>query len=265
MEIPTTALTTHQLFISRNLPRFAADQRFVGVAAAGSWAENSMDEFSDLDLIIAVEPESFEQVMSERHSIAGSLGELLAAFTGEHVGEPRLLICLYDSPLLHIDLKFLSITDVETRVDEPVVLWERDHRLSQAYGSSTGAYPLPNEQWIEDRFWIWIHYGTGKIARGELFEALDFISYLRSTVLSPLGLLKAGCKPSGVRRIEQLAPDLAKVLESTVAVLERESCYLALERCIEIYQSLRSAAVTQRKAAEEAAVEYFKTMRARQV
>lgn len=265
MEVPTTALTTHQLFISRNLPRFAADRRFVGVAAAGSWAENSMDEFSDLDLIVAVEPESFEQVMSERQSIAASLGELLAAFTGEHVGEPRVLICLYDSPLLHVDLKFLSITDVETRVDEPVVLWERDRRLSQAYASSTGVYPLPNEQWIEDRFWIWIHYGTGKVARGELFEALDFISYLRSTVLGPLGLLKAGCKPSGVRRIEQLTPDLAKVLERTVALHERESCYLALERCIEIYRSLRSATVTQHKAAEEAAVEYFKTMRARQV
>lgn len=135
MEVPTTALTTHQLFISRNLPRFAADRRFVGVAAAGSWAENSMDEFSDLDLIVAVEPESFEQVMSERQSIAASLGELLAAFTGEHVGEPRVLICLYDSPLLHVDLKFLSITDVEKRVDQPVVLWERDRRLSQTYAS----------------------------------------------------------------------------------------------------------------------------------
>jgi hypothetical protein len=265
MEVPTTALTTHQLFISKALPHFAADQRFVGVAAAGSWAENSMDEFSDLDLIIAVEHESFEQVMSERQSIAASLGELLASFTGEHVGEPRVLICLYDSPLLHVDLKFLSINDVQTRVDEPVILWERDNRLSQAYASSTGAYPLPNEQWIEDRFWIWIHYGTGKVARGELFEALDFISYLRSTVLGSLGLLQAGCKPSGVRRIEQLAPILSKALESTVALHERESCYLALEHCIEIYRSLRSAAVIHREAAEEAAVEYFKTMRARQV
>ncbi|MBD1848125.1 oxalate:formate antiporter [Cyanobacteria bacterium FACHB-63] len=264
MEVPTTALISHQLFISRALPRLAADLRVVGVAAAGSWAENSMDEFSDLDLIIAVEHESFAQVMSERQSIAASLGELLAAFTGEHVGEPRVLICLYDSPLLHVDLKFLSINDVQTRVDEPVVLWERDNRLSKSYASSTGRYPLLDEQWIEDRFWIWIHYGTGKIARGELFEALDFISYLRSTVLGPLGLLRAGCKPIGVRRIEQLAPTLAKALESTVALHNRKSCYVALERCIEIYRSLRSAAVIHREAAEEAAIEYLKTMLAHQ-
>lgn len=265
MNVPTTALTTHQLFISRALPHLAADPRLVGVAATGSWAENSMDEFSDLDLIIAVEHESVAQVMSERQRIAASLGELLASFTGEHVGEPRVLICLYGSPLLHVDLKFLSIHDAQTRVDEPVVLWERDDRLSQAYAASTGVYPLPDEQWIEDRFWIWVHYGTGKIARGELFEALDFISYLRSTVLGPLGLLRAGCKPTGVRKIEQLTPTLAEALESTIALHDRESCYLALERCIEIYRSLRSAAITHHAAAEEAAVKYLKTMRAHRV
>jgi hypothetical protein len=144
MKFPTTALAIHQSFINSALPHLMADQRLVGFAAAGSWAENSMDEFSDLDLIIAVEPESLEQVMGGRHSIAASLGELLAAFTGEHVGEPRLLICLYNSPLLHVDLKFVSIADVGTRVDEPVVLWERDRRLSQALAASTGVYPSPH-------------------------------------------------------------------------------------------------------------------------
>ena len=235
MKVPTTALATHQSFISNALPSLVADRRIVGVAAAGSWAEDSMDEFSDLDLIVAVEPEHLAQVMSERQSIAASMGELLASFTGEHVGEPRLLICLYDSPLLHVDLKFISIADIEKRVDEPVVLWERDNRLSQSFASSIGVYPLPDEQWIEDRFWIWIHYGTSKIARGELFEALDFISYLRGTVLGPLGLLRTGCKPSGVRRIEQLAPALAEDLKGTVALYDPESCYSALEGCTEIY------------------------------
>lgn len=265
MKVPNTALATHQSFISSALPRLMADQRLVGVAAAGSWAEDSMDEFSDLDLIIAVESKHLAQVMSERQSIAASLGKLLASFTGEHVGEPRLLICLYDSPLLHVDLKFMSIADIEKRVDEPVVLWERDNRLSQSFASNIGVYPLPDEQWIEDRFWIWIHYGTGKIARGELFEALDFIAYLRGAVLGPLGLLRTGCKPSGVRRIEQLAPALAEDLRGTVALYEPESCYSALERCTEIYRSLRSATVTRSECAEEAAVEYLKVMRMRQV
>ena len=265
MKVPTTAPVAHQTFIRTALPHLMADQRLVGVAAAGSWAEDAMDEFSDLDLIIAVEPEYLAQVMSERQSIAASLGELLASFTGEHVGEPRLLICLYNSPLLHVDLKFISISDIEQRVDEPVVLWERTNQMSQAFASSIGVYPPPDEQWIEDRFWIWIHYGTGKVARGELFEALDFITYLRGSVLGPLGLLRAGCKPSGVRKIEQFAPALAEDLRGTIALYEPESCYSALERCIELYRSLRSATVSRSECAEAAAVAYLNVMRVHQV
>jgi predicted nucleotidyltransferase len=74
MKIPSTALATHQLFISNALPHLVAAPRLIGVTITGSWAENSMDEFSDLDLVIAVEPEHLEQVMSERQSIAASLG-----------------------------------------------------------------------------------------------------------------------------------------------------------------------------------------------
>ena len=104
-----------------------------------------------------------------------------------------------------------------------MILWERDNRLSQSLASTIGVYPLPDEQWIEDRFWIWIHYGASKIARGEMFEALDFIACLRSAVLGPLGLLRTRCKPSGVGRIEQLAPALAQDLKSTVALYDLQS------------------------------------------
>ena len=47
--------------------------------------------------------------MAQRKVLAGTLGHLLHAFTGEHVGEPRLLICLYGPELLHVDLKFMDL------------------------------------------------------------------------------------------------------------------------------------------------------------
>jgi hypothetical protein len=53
------------------------------------------------------------------------MGNLLAAFTGEHVGEPRLLICLFADPLMHVDLKFISLGQLSSRVEDPVILWER--------------------------------------------------------------------------------------------------------------------------------------------
>jgi len=220
-----------------------------------------MDEFSDLDLVIAVEPAAQAAVRDEREKIARSLGPLLAAFTGEHVGEPRLLICLYGPPLLHVDLKFVSLPDVAERVEDPAVLWERDGRLTAALSVRPPRWPQPDLQWIEDRFWVWVHYGATKIGRGELFEACDFLAFLRAQVLGPLALARHGAHASGVRRLELLAPKPAAEMRATIAAYDRRSCALALGRVAEMYRRLRRTAAAQslvpRAEAEKAAMAYL--------
>ncbi len=250
----------HLAFVRNALPHLVADGRVVGVAASGSWADGSMDEFSDLDLLVAIEPAEFDAVMAERQALAASLGTLLGAFTGEHVGEPRLLVCLYGAPLLHVDLKFVAVDAIGPRVDDPVVLWEREGRLTQALASGSARYPEPDAQWLEDRFWIWIHYGAGKVARGELFEALDCLAFLRGRVLGPLGLARAGHKPAGVRRVEQRAPELVPALAATAAVHDERSCLAALAASVALYQQLRSPQVLHRSEAEAAALSYLDTL-----
>ncbi|HEY6079069.1 MAG TPA: nucleotidyltransferase domain-containing protein [Polyangiaceae bacterium] len=254
-EVPSSLPQPHRSFLLGVVERLQRDARLVGVAAGGSYLTNSMDEHSDLDLVIAVEPADYEAVLRARTTIAGSLGQLLAAFTGEHVGEPRLLVCLYGEPLLHVDLKFVSLEDIADRVEDPAILWQRSGRISDAL-EGTAYYPTPDAAWIEARFWTWVHYGATKIARGELFEALSLLGYLRSEVLGPLGLLRAGARPSGVRRVERLAPDLAAKLALTVASHDARSCAQALRATVDLYRSLRQAPPAQ-PSAEIAAVRFL--------
>jgi hypothetical protein len=259
-ELPHSMPDRHRSFLLSTIDRLQHDSRIVGIAAGGSFLSDSMDEFSDLDLVIGVEPNHYESVMADRHRIAGSLGELLAAFTGEHVGEARCLICLYGgSPILHVDLKFLALPDVAQRVEDPSVLWEREGRFTKAIKEGIAQYPIPNLQWIEDRFWVWIHYATAKIGRGELFEALDGLSFLRTTVLGPLALLRSGARPAGVRKLERLAPTYVPDLESTVAGHDAFECLRALRASVELYRSLRvnTVAVAYSQAAERATMQYL--------
>ncbi|MEJ2085748.1 MAG: aminoglycoside 6-adenylyltransferase [Acidobacteriota bacterium] len=221
----------------------SGDRRIVGVAAGGSYATDSMDAFSDLDLVIAVETRDYSMVMADRSGIAASLGHLLAAFTGEHVGEPRLLICLFGPPLLHVDLKFVDLEGVSSRVEDPVVLWQRDGRLTEAMSRSRAVYPPADEKWIEDRFWVWVHYAVAKLERGEIFEAHDFLSFLRSAALGPLGLTRAGARANGVRKIESVAPAFATRLGETVARYDAVDCLRALRCCVDIYRSIRAPEV----------------------
>jgi hypothetical protein len=257
---PSFVPPEHAAFLERALPRLAAEPRLVGVAAGGSYRDGAMDEWSDLDLVVAVEPESYGEMLAERTTFAATLGPLLAAFTGEHVGEPRLLICLYGPPLLHVDLKFVRLEDAAERVEDPVVLWERDGRFSAALRGGEAVYPEPDAQWIEDRFWVWVHYGATKIARGELWEALDFLAFLRARVLGPLALQRLGARPSGLRRLERRAPAVAADLRRTLAEHDRRSCLRALEATVEIYRLLRDSlepGPERRFEAERAAREFL--------
>ncbi|TCC64269.1 hypothetical protein E0H73_07600 [Kribbella pittospori] len=150
----------------------AADERMLAVVAGGSIATGTSDEYSDLDLVLVCTPEGQAACLAEAKTFAGRLGTLLTSFTGEHVGEPRLLIALYGPPLLHVDLKFVTPDDLRRRVEDGLVLWRRDDTVDTTPGGAA-QWPQPDPQWIEDRFWGWTHYIGVKIARGELFEAIE--------------------------------------------------------------------------------------------
>lgn len=262
---PKSLPARHERFLTNAIRTLSRDARFAAIAAGGSFITDTMDEFSDLDLVIVVEPTAYPAILDERSQVAASLGPLLAAFTGEHVGEPRLLICLYDGVHpLHVDLKFVSLNDVSARVEDPIVLWERDAAVTNALSREAARYPQPNGQWIEDRFWVWVHYAATKIGRGELFEALDMLTFLRSSVLGPLALARAGVRPSGVRRVEQLpAAEVAMLGETVPASVSEEECVRAVEASVAAYHVLRSGdeSLSKRGGAERAALEYLEHVR----
>ena len=162
-----------QDFAERVKKILAKDDSVIGLAVGGSWINNEIDEFSDIDLVLITK----QKIASDKAKMldhAKKFGDLLSAFTGEHVGEPRLLICLYDNPLLHVDIKFVTLEEFKIRVETPVLLLDRDDQLKKALAETTSKFPTPDFQWIEDRFWVWVHYGAVKIMRGEYFEAYDF-------------------------------------------------------------------------------------------
>jgi hypothetical protein len=257
----------HREFLLAAVERCSRMTSLLGLAAGGSFAGGGLDRYSDLDLLIVVDPTGPPFELTERLTLARALGPLLAGFTGEHVGEPGLLICLYGPPVLHVDLKFISLDDLLARVEDPVVLWERDSSVSTALGRGHVEYPIPDRQWLEDRFWVWIHYGAAKVGRGELFEALDMLAFLRARVLGPLALEAAGARPSGVRRLESAAPEAAGKLRDVVASYDPADTCRALRAAVSLYQEHLAGgsrpAVVRRREAEAAATGYLEEVEAR--
>jgi predicted nucleotidyltransferase len=216
------------------------DDNVIGLAVAGSWLTNEIDEFSDLDLILVTRQKiSTDKMLMLDY--AKRLGNFLSGFTGEHVGEPRVLICLYDNPLLHVDIKFLTPDEFHSRIETPVLLIDKNGLLEKAISNSRAKFPYPDYQWIEDRFWTWIHYALLKTGRGEYFEAYDFMGFLRMVVFGPLLHIKNGNLPRGVRKVETDlgSEDLAK-LKLTIPTYEKQSLFDSLRNAVALYRELRT-------------------------
>lgn len=259
-----TRLYPFQSFIDKAVQQCRQDPEAVGLAAGGSWASGEIDQYSDLDLVLVLTRPIAPDTELMR-TYAARFGSLLASFRGDHVGEPRLLIALYDAPLLHVDIKFLTPAEFYQRVENPAVLWERDGLLTAIIRQSGAAYPPFDFQWTEDRFWIWMHYAALKIGRGEFMEAIDFLAFIRNSVLGPLLHLKNRGLPRGVRRAEVVfSPAELNRLQQTVATPDRASLLRSMMEAISLYEELRGelapADLVKNRNAHRAVTQYLATI-----
>jgi hypothetical protein len=237
------------------------DDRIIALCIAGSWISNEIDQYSDLDLVLITKNEI---VFSKEEMIkfANTLGPLSVGFSGEHVGENKLLICLYENPILHVDLKFVQINDFFQRVENPTIIYDKNNIVKDIYSKTTPKWPNPDFQWIEDRFWVWIHYAATKLGRGEWIETIDFISFLRLNVIGPLYHLKYNSNPRGVRKLEFILnhDDLDKI-KKTISAYSFISIKNSIYETIKIYKELREILfdnkITYVTKAESLSIEYL--------
>ena len=229
---------SHQLLLDRIRLELTADRRFTGLLAGGSLIHGGVDEYSDLDLVLVAADGDYDAVMSERRAIAERFGDLLAAFTGEHVGEPRLLICLYGPDTVHVDLKFVTADALTNIIERPRILFDRDGSIAALLDKAEARWPDMELSWFEERFWIWVHYGATKLGRGELYEAIAMLAFIREQVLGPLIHMRGGQPQRGVRRLEQKFPNDAERLKATLAEHDRASVLVALQSAMTLYEEL---------------------------
>ncbi|MCM8735411.1 hypothetical protein M5E06_14695 [Azospirillum sp. A1-3] len=239
--MPSTLPHPHATFLECFRDAVASDDRFSALLIGGSYIHGGFDEHSDLDFLIVVEDDSYSDVMASRMAFAEALPDLLGAFTGEHVGEPRLLICLYGPPLLHVDLKFVLAADLDHQIERRAILFARDNaEVERRVRSGRVEWPNLPSEWFESRAWIWLHYAATKLARGELYEAIGMLGFFREQVLGPLFHRRAGKNQRGVRRLELLRLDEHERLATTLARHDVASVRDAIEACIDLYVDLRA-------------------------
>jgi predicted nucleotidyltransferase len=216
-----------------------ADPDVVGMAVTGSFATGNADEVSDVDLRVYARSGSVETVVARVPELAAACGPVVALFVADHLGIPTLTIVLYDD-LVHVDFDVISVDRVaeHNQALPALVLWERDP-ISAALPGTYESDVAADVRWMEARIWTWSWYIQSKVLRGELYEALDGLQYVRDQVLFRLLALGRGDRPSGGRRAETVVGAHTDAFARTVPVaLDRSSVMEALRAEIDLYRSL---------------------------
>jgi hypothetical protein len=252
-------------FAQNAAQHLSRDARYIALLAAGSFIEGTMDEFSDLDLMIVCDEASYESTLENASVLAEGLGSLAAAVRGDYVGEPRLLVCLYVQPLLHVDLKLLKPDNLDALVERPTVLWSRDASIQERICKAEVSWPNKPPEWFEQRFWVWLHYALTKAGRGELYAARVMMSTLTGQILGPMIASAHGKEQRGARRLETLAPEWIPRLNRTVPGVSQDSVLEALGEMVSVYLDLRrlQAPFNPASRAQAAVEEYLRDLKRR--
>jgi hypothetical protein len=216
-----------------------ADPDVVGMAVTGSFATGIADEVSDVDLRLYARSGTVEPVVARVPELAAACGRVTALFVAEHLGIPTLTIVLFDD-LVHVDFDVVSVDRAAEHNEglPAVVLWEREP-ISAALPGTYGPDFAADLRWMEARIWTWSWYIQSKVLRGELYEALDGLQYVRDQVLFRLLAFGRGDRPAGGRRAEAVVGDHADVFARTVPIaLERAAFLEALRLEIDLYRLL---------------------------
>jgi hypothetical protein len=236
-------------FLDGALPALRGNDDVLGVGVTGSWLgpprspeTGALDAHSDLDLIVLVRD-------ARRSDLDWQLGMMreLSRCRALHRRRDGSLVALYGPPLLHVDLLFKGAAALRARFRDPIVLWERDARLSAALAGSEAdpvtysLWPQPTQAWIESRFWGTLLDCATRLRRGELFRVISVLSVVRARLLGPLAALSRSRPCRGVRRLEQRFPDLVPSFAATVAGYDEPSCWEALDAAIALYGRLQPA------------------------
>ncbi|MDP2314006.1 MAG: hypothetical protein Q8P41_13950 [Pseudomonadota bacterium] len=253
MELPLP----FQTFLADAVPALAADPRIRALLLGGSAVTGGMDHWSDLDTIVVVADDAAESLCAEHPAVVARLGPLLTAFRGTHLGEPRLLLCLYDTPLLNVEVKFMAERELATLTTPATVYWSRGPAPTLPSPVAPKAFDV---QWCADRVPLWPHYIGRRLGRGELFEVAASLDFLRTRVLAPLVALEAGTPPRGVRRIEETGSPRLAALARTLAPYEPAALGAAALAAFELAYSLLDGhpELVRHVAAEERAMGFLR-------
>lgn len=222
----------HRAILQRAIAFAETDPRILGLAL-----HYQQNNWNAEEMVLVTSAESFHRTAPHLKEIAASFGSLVLAY--EPVGHTasRELICLFDDPVDRIDLIVMPLENLPLTYS--TILCQKGKALTDLLAGQRTVPPHVDLQWMEDRFWVWLHSAANSLREGALFETLEQIGNLRSQILAPLVLCKNKQPTDQLAALEEKGGEDLGSLRATVPLYDARSCEISLREAAKLYVGLR--------------------------
>lgn len=228
--------------LSRALHLLSLRDDILAIGVKGSLMKQTTDEYSDIDLVAFVGNDcDIEGIKSKINNEIKNNFDVITNFTATHIGMNNLLIFFLRSAdeVVKIDIDVALLKDVIAKMDF-LLLYSREENFAEHMDPVYSKYQ-PDFADLHAKFTGWMWYTYTKIKRGELLEAADSISVMRSYAAVPCILFAAGLPVEGYRFIEKrLDPALLdKLRMSHPFSLSPGNLLSALKNLVHVFKAVQ--------------------------
>ena len=244
------AISNRRAFIDRFATLCRSIESVAAVFLSGSYATDTPDRFSDVDLLVVATDGAYDRLFEQRWQLMKQLGELVLSEDFDGFGRDMLLFLYADGVDGEVDLHRRNTV---SWVDPTglVTLFDRDDVTAgvRAWPAPAVADRSRQVEWLASRFWRHVWLGSGAIARGRLLTAHANLDAARVCCVNLARLrhdLTAPWAMSGYDKAEDILSNAElEGLAPSFAPLERRALARGLSRLVDFYEPLTRELVTR--------------------
>lgn len=235
-------LPHHARILEKSVAILKEHEDVVGCCIAGSVANNSAHELSDLDVFVVVRSNQLEKVWEQRKALENSIDQ--------HYFRCDLTdIYPYSSAAYYDNFVKLHVQYVEEGKMKPhpnlatsAVLFDKANVFKEWLEKCHSSIGKINTQMmanLDQKFWLCVLYGSPKIARGEFWSAYNVLTKMQLLLIQMQPLLEKRLS-SGFRRLESEWQEIdLHRLSQTIAAPQIHELIPAYKEAIRFFQEIR--------------------------
>ncbi len=221
--------------LSRCVSLLQADPRVEGAYVVGSMADETEDEYSDVDIYLVVKEKHYAEVYGERLKFAESIGDVLSTFEVEWPN-CQMLGVIYRN-CVEMDLCYTRLRQAEVFSDRYKVILDKYGRIQEALIRREYPKNPAAELKKQTEFALYnLLHAVNMFHRGEYWSSISQIETLRKRTVSLIELLLNKEIGEEYRNLESLFPQkIEKRLRRTLCLYRKDDIKKSIQLLTQLF------------------------------